>query len=307
MRRVKAEGGWAVVCTEQVEIHPPRTSRRSSRCASGTTRTSRRWPASPRDARARRACRHRARLQRHERREPVQPRGPARARRTCRSRLTRPVQARRMTQGRHRRPAPLAPRRGARSLRAGYDLVYVYAAHGSALQHFLSPRYNDRTDEYGGSSRTACGCCARSSRTRWRRSTAARRWRAASASTSCSASDGIDRPRSRRSSAARRAARPLGLHGRQLGGRLGHLAVRRGRRAGAVRRGLKELTTKPVVGVGRFTSPDTMVRQVRDGVLDLIGAARPSIADPFLPRKMGTAGWRTSASASAATSASPAT
>ncbi len=22
MRRVKAEGGWAVVCTEQVEIHP---------------------------------------------------------------------------------------------------------------------------------------------------------------------------------------------------------------------------------------------------------------------------------------------
>ena len=27
--------------------------------------------------------------------------------------------------------------------------------------------------------------------------------------------------------------------------------------------GLKQLTTKPVVGVGRFTSPDTMVRQVR--------------------------------------------
>ena len=45
-------------------------------------------------------------------------------------------------------------------------------------------------------------------------------------------------------------------------------------------------TGKPVVGVGRFTSPDTMVRQVRDGVLDLVGAARPSIADPFLPRKI---------------------
>jgi dimethylamine/trimethylamine dehydrogenase len=51
-------------------------------------------------------------------------------------------------------------------------------------------------------------------------------------------------------------------------------------------RGLKELTTKPVVGVGRFTSPDTMVRMVRSGVLDLIGAARPSIADPFLPKKI---------------------
>src|SRR5262249_12086974 len=51
-------------------------------------------------------------------------------------------------------------------------------------------------------------------------------------------------------------------------------------------RGLKALTSKPVVGVGRLTSPDTMVRLVREGVLDLIGAARPSIADPFLPRKI---------------------
>ena len=39
-----------------------------------------------------------------------------------------------------------------RSLEAGYDIVYVYAGHKlSTLQHFLSPRYNDRTDEYGGS------------------------------------------------------------------------------------------------------------------------------------------------------------
>jgi dimethylamine/trimethylamine dehydrogenase len=53
-------------------------------------------------------------------------------------------------------------------------------------------------------------------------------------------------------------------------------------------RGLKALTTKPVVGVGRFTSPDMMVHQVKTGVLDLIGAARPSIADPFLPRKIET-------------------
>jgi dimethylamine/trimethylamine dehydrogenase len=50
--------------------------------------------------------------------------------------------------------------------------------------------------------------------------------------------------------------------------------------------GLKRLSAKPVVGVGRFTSPDTMVRQVRAGILDMIGAARPSIADPFLPAKI---------------------
>jgi dimethylamine/trimethylamine dehydrogenase len=49
---------------------------------------------------------------------------------------------------------------------------------------------------------------------------------------------------------------------------------------------LKHLTTKPVVGVGRFTSPDLMVRQVKQGILDFVGAARPSIADPHLPRKI---------------------
>ena len=53
-----------------------------------------------------------------------------------------------------------------RSLQAEYDIVYVYAGHAiGGLHHFLSRRYNNRTDEYGGSSRTGPGCCARSSRT----------------------------------------------------------------------------------------------------------------------------------------------
>ena len=39
-----------------------------------------------------------------------------------------------------------------RARRAGYDIAYVYAAHdASLLWHFLSPAYNRRTDEYGGS------------------------------------------------------------------------------------------------------------------------------------------------------------
>jgi dimethylamine/trimethylamine dehydrogenase len=50
--------------------------------------------------------------------------------------------------------------------------------------------------------------------------------------------------------------------------------------------GIKTLTSKPVVGVGRFTSPDVMVRMIKSGTLDFIGCARPSIADPFLPRKI---------------------
>ena len=48
----------------------------------------------------------------------------------------------------------------------------------------------------------------------------------------------------------------------------------------------RAVTSKPIVGVGRFTSPDTMVSQVKRGVLDMIGATRPSIADPFLPKKI---------------------
>jgi dimethylamine/trimethylamine dehydrogenase len=50
--------------------------------------------------------------------------------------------------------------------------------------------------------------------------------------------------------------------------------------------GIKGVTRKPVVGVGRFTSPDTMASLIRRGVLDMIGATRPSIADPFLPKKI---------------------
>src|SRR5438552_9008471 len=63
---------------------------------------------------------------------------------------TDPVQVRRMSRQDiadlrrwHRRAV-------ARSIEAGFDLVYVYAAHGlNTIGHFLSPRYNSRTDGYG--------------------------------------------------------------------------------------------------------------------------------------------------------------
>ena len=49
---------------------------------------------------------------------------------------------------------------------------------------------------------------------------------------------------------------------------------------------VREATSKPIVGVGRITDPYLMERIVRSGAWDLIGAARPSIADPFLPTKI---------------------
>ncbi|MFL6288997.1 MAG: NAD(P)-binding protein, partial [Actinomycetes bacterium] len=49
---------------------------------------------------------------------------------------------------------------------------------------------------------------------------------------------------------------------------------------------VREATDKPVVGVGRYTSADLMAEIVRTRALDIIGAARPAIADPFLPTKI---------------------
>ena len=49
---------------------------------------------------------------------------------------------------------------------------------------------------------------------------------------------------------------------------------------------VKAIAGVPVVQVGRLTSPDDMVAVIRDGEADFIGGARPSIADPFLPKKV---------------------
>ena len=121
MRRVKAEGGWAVVCTEQVEIHPtsdiaPFIELRiwDDQDVPGA------GPHRRGDPRGRRAGRHRTRPQRPQRPEPVQPRDPARP---CppagRDVHLRPGPGAGHDEGRHRRPAPLAPQRGAQVAAGG--------------------------------------------------------------------------------------------------------------------------------------------------------------------------------------------
>ena len=51
-------------------------------------------------------------------------------------------------------------------------------------------------------------------------------------------------------------------------------------------RKVRSATTKPVVNVGWLTNPDTMVSMINSNQCDIIGAARASIADPFLPTKI---------------------
>jgi len=51
-------------------------------------------------------------------------------------------------------------------------------------------------------------------------------------------------------------------------------------------RTVRSAATKPVVNVGWLTNPDTMVEMIQSNQCDIIGAARASIADPFLPKKI---------------------
>jgi dimethylamine/trimethylamine dehydrogenase len=182
----------------------------------------------------------------------------------------------------HRRAARLAKQ-------AGFDIVYVYAGHDiTLLLEFLSPRINTRSDEYGGSVEN---------RVRLFR-------------------ECIEEVRDEVGETCAVAVR---LAVDELLGEKGITSSGDGREIVEILAELpdlwdvnvsdwnndsmtsrfaeegyqepyvafvKSLTSKPVVGVGRFTSPDTMVSQVKRGVLDFIGAARPAIADPFLPNKI---------------------
>jgi dimethylamine/trimethylamine dehydrogenase len=176
-----------------------------------------------------------------------------------------------------------------RAKRAGFDIVYVYAAHGLSLaMHLLLPRYNDRTDEYGGSlenrvrftrelleeTREAVGDqCAVALRF---------------AVDELMGADGLHSDGEAAEIVSMLAELP-DLWDVNLSGWAHDSAPSRFEKEGFQEKYIafvKGLTTKPVVGVGRYTSPEAMVAAVRDGIMDLVGAARPSIADPFLPQKI---------------------
>ncbi len=174
-----------------------------------------------------------------------------------------------------------------RAVEAGFDIVYVYAAHGYLLSEFLSPELNQRSDEYGGSLenrvRIVRELIAETREAVGDRAAVALRFNISEAGTD----DGL-RAEESREAIALLADLPdlwdvtVSDYWREMGS---SRFVREAAQEETVAF-VKTVSAKPVVGVGRFTSPDTMVRQVNKGILDFIGAARPSIADPFLPRKI---------------------
>jgi dimethylamine/trimethylamine dehydrogenase len=174
-----------------------------------------------------------------------------------------------------------------RAKEADFDIVYVYATHGYLLSHFLSAQTNLRTDEYGGSMEN---------RTRLLRELiedtkdAVGDRCAVAVRYSVGGDDGEDPSltNERRDRLEMLAELP-DLWDININNYYQEMGVSRFIKEGSLEEHMsfvKSVTTKPVVTVGRFTSPDTMASQVKRGVVDFIGAARPSIADPFLPKKI---------------------
>ncbi|MCT7663360.1 NAD(P)-binding protein [Shinella kummerowiae] len=289
LRGMKAEGGWAVVSTQEAEIHPT-----SDLTPANEARL---WDDGDLPALAAVTERIHAHgslaaiqlvhngLHVANRFSRMIPLAPSHA-------ITDsldPVQARAMDKSdiadmrRWYRNAAL------RAKRAGFDIVYLYAGHDmSVLQHFLSRRHNDRGDEYGGSfenrlrlfreiiddTREAIGdSCALAVRL---------------AVDELMGPSGITSEGEGKDIITALAELP-DLWDVNLSDWSNDSQTARFAEEGYQEpyiRFVKSVTSKPVVGVGRYTSPDSMVRVVRQGILDFIGAARPSIADPYLPKKI---------------------
>ncbi len=289
MRRTKAEGGWGVIFTEQTEIHP--TSEITPFIEQHLW-DDRDIPALARMAEAMKSHGALAGIQLaysgingpnlYSREVPLAVTGGP-----ILTFTSDPVQARTMDLDDIRNLRRWFRNAFRRSQQAGFDLVCLYGAHGfGILQHFLSRATNQRTDAYGGSLEN---------RARFLREVV---------------EDFREETKGEMALTLRLSLHEAGALGFSNAELRDFIAMHGDMPdlwdlaqgtweacSGTSRftpeaaqedlvRGIKALTPKPVVGVGRFTSPDEMVRQIRTGVLDFIGAARPSIADPFLPKKV---------------------
>ena len=289
MRGIKAEGGWGVVNTEECEI--------SHTSELGGVIEARLWDDSDIPALARMVEKVHAHgalagiepahlgmevSNNYSREIPMGP--------TARPvDVLDPVQSRAMDKADIRAFRKMHVDAAVRAKKAGFDIVYVYAGHDmTTLMHFLSPSRNDRTDEYGGSLEN---------RVRLMREVLMDTKEAIGDTTAIAVRLAVDEMEGADGLSA-------GQEGREIVEMLAELPdlwdvnvsgwendsqtsrfSEEGYQTDYISF-VKGVTTKPVVGVGRFTSPDTMVSLVNKGVLDLIGAARPSIADPFLPKKV---------------------
>ena len=290
MRRVKAEGGWGVIFTEQTEMH--HTSEITPFIEL------RLWDDADIPALAKMADA----IHEHGALAGTQlaypgingpnlytkevPRGPSAL--PIRTFTNDPVQARAMDKQDIRDLRRWHRNAYKRARQAGFDLICLYGAHGfGVIQHFLSRATNQRSDEYGGSLEN---------RSRLVRELIEEGRDAVGESCGLTLRLSLDEVIGTLGFANSEVRDFIEMHADLPDlWDLAHGAWEdcsgpsRFKEEGAQEAlvaGIKKLTSRPVVGVGRFTSPDTMVRMIRSGTLDFIGCARPSIADPFLPKKV---------------------
>ncbi|KRS12661.1 NADH:flavin oxidoreductase [Roseovarius atlanticus] len=288
-RGVKAEGGWGVVSTQETEIHP---SSDLTPANEGRLWDDGDIPALQLMAEAVQAHGSLAAIQlAHNGHHATgrYSRQPTLAPSSTPSDWGDPWQARGMDK------ADIKAFRGwhvdaaKRAKRAGFDIIYVYAGHDmTLLMHFLLARHNRRSDEYGGSFEN---------RLRLFREVLADTRDAVGDSCAIAVRLAVDelmgeaglRHEVEGRDIIEALAEEPDLWDVNISDWSNDSQTSRFAKEGyqePYTAFVKSVTTKPVVGVGRYTSPDTMVRLVKSGHLDLIGAARPSIADPFLPNKI---------------------
>ncbi len=176
-----------------------------------------------------------------------------------------------------------------RAREAGFDIVVVYAGHdGTVPFHFLTRRHNQRSDEYGGSLEN---------RLRLFRELIEETKDAVGdtmgvvvrfAVDEMMGPDGLEWANEGREAVEMLAELP-DMWDVNVSDWTNDSMTSRFAPEGYQEDNIafvKQVTSKPVATVGRYTSPDAMVSAIRRGLVDVIGAARPSIADPFLPRKI---------------------
>ena len=184
---------------------------------------------------------------------------------------------------------------GKRAEQAGFDILEVSAGDDTVPIQFLEPRFNQRTDRYGGSfanrSRFFIELLQALKRALGDRCAITTRFEM----DTLHGPEGVEAHEDgvrllealRREGVVDAVALKIGDYA-EWGEDAGASRFRKsGWMTPFIQQGKAILGSGiPVVGNGRLTSPDDMVALIRAGVLDLIGAARPSIADPFLPTKI---------------------
>ena len=175
-----------------------------------------------------------------------------------------------------------------RALKAGFDIIYCYAGMGFLPYHFLHPQFNRRNDEYGGSLENRSRLL-KEIITDMKELVEDR----AAIAVRISTDELLSFKSENHESEAHELFALIGevpdLWDIKLSEWTKECPSSRFAESGFMEpyNGfVKQLTSKPVVGVGWFTSPDNMVSQINRGILDFVGSARASIADPFLPNKI---------------------